>query len=169
MKKIVLAIAAALMMSTGMMAQNEQKSERPERGQFNQTEMVKRRTEQTVQKYGLNEEQAKQLLELNTKYADKMGRPRGGNRGRGMRSNDQRPRQGQGEARPDSTRQRGAQGQNRQMRPRQEEMRKNMEAYDAELQKIMTPEQYEAYKNDMEKQRREFSRDHRQHRSDDNK
>ena len=34
--------------------------------------MIKHRTERTVKEYNLNDKQAKQLLDLNTKYADMM-------------------------------------------------------------------------------------------------
>ena len=48
------------------------------------------------------------------------------------------------------------------MRGDREQMRKNMEEYDAELQKIMTEEQYNAYKADREKMMRERPQDRRQ-------
>lgn len=42
-----------------------------------------------------------------------------------------------------------------------EQMRKNMEAYEAELQKIMTEEQFNAYKADREKRMKEGPRGRR--------
>jgi Spy/CpxP family protein refolding chaperone len=39
-----------------------------------------------------------------------------------------------------------------------EKREKEMKAYDEELQKIMTPEQYKSYKADMEKRRQEGPR-----------
>jgi Spy/CpxP family protein refolding chaperone len=39
-----------------------------------------------------------------------------------------------------------------------EKMEKQMKAYEEELQKIMTPEQYKSYKSDMEKRRKERPR-----------
>ena len=145
MKKTILAIAAAMMMSVNMMAQDaEQKKDQPR--QFDRTEMTKQRTEQMAKEYGLNEEQTEKLLKLNTEYAEKlpmMGRgPRGGQRGERPQAGERRMPQ-----RPDTARQGGERPQ-RGPRPmmNREEMMKNMEAYNGELEKIMTPEQYQKYK-----------------------
>ncbi|MBR1934110.1 MAG: DUF4890 domain-containing protein [Prevotella sp.] len=149
MKKIVLAIAAALTMSLSAMAQDAEQAQKGERKQFNQTEMIQNRTKQTVEKYGLNEEQAAKLLELNTKYADKMG-PRGGGP-RGMMGRGGAARQGDRPQRqPTDSLQR--QGRRGMFGGNPEEMRKNFEAYDAELKTILTSEQYEAYQADQKKQ-----------------
>ena len=43
--------------------------------------------------------------------------------------------------------------QRAQMQERMKQMQENMEAYDAELEKIFTPEQFKAYKEDQEKNR----------------
>ena len=124
MKKTFLALAAAMMMSVSMMAQDQQA---PQRRQFDPAEMAKQRTEMMVKEYELNEEQAKKLLDLNTQYADKMPMmgPRGGQRGERPQAGErQRPQ------RPDSTRQ-GQQRPGRGEGPRmnREEMQKQMEAY----------------------------------------
>ena len=158
-----MAIAAAVMMSSTMLAQENKPEGRPEMKRGDRTEMMKKRTEETVQRYGLNEEQAAKLLELNTRYAEKMG-PRGPRMGR---------QQGQ---RPDSMKQRKPKGEMKEapqngerkpeMRGNFEEMRKNMEAYDAELQKIMTEEQFKAYKADQEKRMKEGPRGRRPQRSE---
>ena len=147
MKKVILAFVALITM-TSVQAQDNNNS-RGERRQFDRTEMLKRRTDDAVKKYGLNEEQAAKLLELNTKYADKIGM--GGFRD-GRR----------GGARPGFDANRGGNRQQGQRREMTEEQRQNMEKqraerqeamkqYDTELQAIMTPEQYQAYKADMEK------------------
>ena len=68
MKQIVITIVAAVMFSMTAMAQDQEKGNKKE-------EMIKHRTEMMVKDYNLDEKQAKQLLELNTKYADKI-RPR---------------------------------------------------------------------------------------------
>jgi len=144
MKKTFLAIAAAVMMSANMMAQDQQQTPQAP-PQMDKEAMIKQRTEQVVKDYGMNEEQAGKLLALNTEFFDKMpmmGMGRGGFRG-GQRG--QRPQMGQGE-RP--------QGEHRQGdRPRmsREEMQKQMEAYNAELKKIMTEEQYAKYQEDQQK------------------
>lgn len=148
MKQIMISIAAMLMLSTAAMAQDNQ-GQRPNRQGFDRTEMIQRRTDGVVQKYGLNEEQAKQLLSLNTKYADQMG-PRGMGMGMG--------RGGQGGRR-------GGQGMGPGMAPGQrpqmsdslrQQMAEQQKAYEEELQKIMTPEQYKNYQADQEQRRQQF-------------
>ena len=144
MKRIMLTIAAAVIVASAGMAQDEKNDgKRPER-KFDKTEMVKKRTEETAKKYNLNEAQTKQLLELNTKYADKMGpRHRGGHHGRpGMRPQKDGD---QPQARPERP---AVDGKREEMR---KQRRADMEAYAAELQKILTPDQYKAYKEDIEK------------------
>ena len=127
MKKILLTIVAGMLMTVNVMAQ-EANQNRPERRQMDPKEMVKQRTNETVEKYKLSEEQAAKLLDLNTKFMGKipMG-PMAGMRGQGRRP----------------------QGQMGQMGNR-EEMRKNMEAYSAELKTILTEEQYQAYTKDQQ-------------------
>ncbi len=170
MKKTMMAIAAAMMMSASMMAQNEQ-PQAQQAPQMDRAEMLKARTEQMVKDYGLNEEQAKKLEALNTEYAEKipmmpMMRGQQGQRGQrpqGQMGQGQRPQgqMGQGQ-RPqrqpgDSTRrgqrpqmgQMGQMGQGQRPQMNFEEMRKNMEAYNAELEKIMTQEQYAKYRESM--------------------
>lgn len=156
MKKIVLAITAALALSMGAMAQDEQRNNRRERGQFNQEEMIQRSTDATVQRYGLNEEQAKKLLELNKKFANQMFMRRGpqGMQGRPDRrqNNDSvaRPQRGpRPSARRDSLggRPRGMQGGN------PEQMRQSMEAYEAGIKEILTEDQYKAFQEDQKNRR----------------
>ena len=134
MKQIVITIVAAVMFSMTAMAQDQEKGNKKE-------EMIKHRTEMMVKDYNLDEKQAKQLLELNTKYADMM-RPmhrHGGPGHHGMRG--QRPEPPKGDT-----------------KEMHEKMEKDMKAYDEELQKILTPEQYKNYKSDMEKRRIEGPR-----------
>lgn len=166
MKKMVLAIVAVLAMSGSVMAQDEQSQggRRNRQQPMNQTEMIKQRTDETVKRYGLNEQQAQQLLELNTQYADSMRPmmrgmrgegPRGGQRGQRM----QRPQRPQG---GDSTA--TAPDHHRLPRPEAGRIRGSMEGYEAKLKEIMTEEQFKAYSDDrsrMMNQRRE-----RPHRND---
>lgn len=133
MKQIIMTLAAALFISSTALAQ--------EKNDNRKQEMIKHRTERTVKEYNLNDKQAKQLLELNTKYADMM-RPmhrHGGPGHHGMRG--QRPEPPKGDT-----------------KEMHEKMKKDMKAYDEELQKILTPEQYKNYKSDMEKRRIEGPR-----------
>ncbi len=164
MKKTILAIAAALMMSVNMTAQESTTENRPERQRPDMTEMVKHRTDETVKKYGLNEEQAAKLLELNTKFMGQMGPRRGGMRpggmreGRGMRPDSMRQQRQrpegemkEGQERPARPEMRGDRPERRGDRQGMRGFRQNMEEYNAELQKIMTEEQYKAYQEDFEK------------------
>lgn len=137
MKKTMLILAATIMMATAASGQETQKVTKQK---FDQTEMVKNQTDRMVKNYGLNETQAAQLLEVNTKFADKMPRRPHGNRG-GMRG--QRPQH------PDNAQQ--ARPSEEQIQARRAEMRANIEAYQAELKKIMTSEQYEKYTSDIKK------------------
>ena len=94
------------------------------------------------------EEDMQKLLELNTKYDGKMWRgPRGGQR-MGRPGNGQRRMDGNRQA-PDSLRMRD-QRPPREGMGNMEEMRKTMEAYDAELKEILTEEQYKQYRADQE-------------------
>jgi hypothetical protein len=160
MKKMILAIVA-MMSITAAMAQGNNRPQRNGNQQFDRTEMIKQRTDNAVQKYGLNTDQAAKLLELNTKYADTMGPGmgmggrRGGGQGGGMRprpnfggGNGQGAQQGQ---RPEMT---------EEMRAQMEKARKDREEaqkkYEEELKTIMTPDQYKAYQADQEEMRRNF-------------
>ena len=153
MKKLVLAMIAMVTMSLSAMAQDTAQVRR----QFNPEQMAKMRTDAVVKKYGLNDDQAKKLLDLNTRFAGKirpMG-PMGGQRRGGQRMQGDRPQR----MNPDSLR---AQGQRRGQGQRgggfnREEVQKNMEAYNNELKSILTPEQYEAYQKDEQQNRRQFN------------
>lgn len=155
MKKILLTIVAGMMMTANVMAQ-EANQNSAERRQMDPKEMVKQRTDQTVKQYKLNEEQAAKLLDLNTRFMGKipMG-PMGGQRmgqGQGRRPQGQMGQMGQRPQRPqnDSVQGRRPQGQMGQMGGNREDMRKNMEAYEAELKTILTEEQYQTYRKDQQ-------------------
>ncbi|MBQ8463623.1 MAG: DUF4890 domain-containing protein [Prevotella sp.] len=163
MKKIVLALVAAITMSATAVAQDENKQKR-DRQQPDRTEMVKQRTAETVKTYGLNDTQAAKLLELNLQYADKMG-PMGGPQ-RGGRDG-RRPQVNRGDRQQGDTLRAGGQQQRQRpsredMEKRREEMKKQMEAYNAELQKIMTEDQYKAYQADAQKRMQQGPRGGRQ-------
>lgn len=144
MKKILFATLAALAMCTVATAQDSVRVQRDTQSQ-NVERMIKHRTEQTVQKYGLSEEQAAKLLDLNTRFAGKM-RPMAG-----MRRANVAPGQ-PSEQRPNFNR---------------EELQKNAEAYNKELKSILTAEQYQAYEKDEQARRDQFrgSRGLRPHRN----
>jgi len=157
MNKITLAIIAMMTMgSATICAQDENPEQRPQqRRQMDRTEMLKNRTERVAKEYGLDEEQTAKLLDLNTRYADKLWQGRRG----GPQMRDGRQRRG---PRPDTWQQaqkldtlqqapRRDEAPQRGMMPNPEEMKKNMEAYEAELKEIMTEEQFAKWKADEEK------------------
>lgn len=142
---MIVTMMAAMLMSTTAMAQETQTEQRQHR-KFDKTEMIKHRTDETVSRYKLDDKQAKKLLELNTKYADKIG-PRGPRHGRhGAGRPSMPPKEMKGE-RPEPPK------DNSKMQERRKEMEANMKAYDAELKKIMTEDQYKSYQADQKKMR----------------
>ena len=131
-----------LTMSATAMAQDDDQQGRRQQRRMDPVEMAKQRTQHTVERYGLDSAQAVLLLDLNTRYAGKMGPgARGGHRG----GPGQRPPRGdrRGQHRAD-TLQAPATGE------QPADFRQVMEAYEAELQQIMTAEQFEQYKADMQ-------------------
>ena len=159
MKQIVITIVAAVMFTSTAMAQDQEKGKKKE-------EMIKHRTEKMVKDYNLDDKQAKQLLELNTKYADQM-RPRhhgphGGHHG--MKGDCPEPPKGdcqeaskcdkKCECQKSSKCEKKCEGQKpskEEMKAKHQERMESMKAYDAELQKILTPDQYKNYQADKEK------------------
>ena len=96
MKKLMMTMVAALMLTATAMAQEN--NGRREGRNFDPAEMVKAQTERMVQEYGLNEAQKAKLLELNTQYAGKLRMGgRGGQRG-GQRFGGPQGQRGDGES-----------------------------------------------------------------------
>ncbi|UKK50289.1 DUF4890 domain-containing protein [Prevotella sp. E13-17] len=144
MKKIVLALVALMTISMSVAAQDSTRV-KPNRKQINPTEMINQRTKKMAETYGLNEEQTARLKELNTKFAKNMRGEhgmRGGNRGF-QHNGGQHKGQHFSQANRDSLRQ---------------AMRKNQEAYEAELKTILTEKQFKAYTEDMKKMMRQNPR-----------
>lgn len=135
-----------LTVMTSALAQNE--GNNGQRPRFNREEMVKFRTERMVKRYGFNAEQAAALLALNEKQMPMMRHPRRGNQPEKADSTSQRPRREGNKA--------DAKGQ--RMDRWHRIGKHNIEAYNAELQKIMTAEQYKSYQEDMEKMRKQGPR-----------
>ncbi len=154
-------LAAALLISSAAFSQeSEQQGQRPRK--FDKSEMVKHRTDEIVKKYSLNEEQAGKLLDLNTQYADKLGMgPRRGHHHHGMG----RPPKGKPgmdkqvdassgattQPAQESSRPKLTEEQKAKFEAERKEREAAREAYEAELQKIMTPEQFTQYKSDEKK------------------
>lgn len=148
MKRMILTLMAAAVVGMTAFAQEKKECQCPDQ-KFDKTEMVKHRTDEAVKRYNLNDKQAKQLLELNNKYADKMGpRPphHGHKGGPGRPPKDNKDAKGQ---RPEPPKD----GQHGKHHEHHQKMEETMKAYDAELQKIMTAEQFKSYQADMKKRR----------------
>ena len=146
MKRIIIALAALFTIATTSMAQDNTRRERPSK-----EEMAKQRTEAMVQQYGLNESQQNKLLELNTKYAEKMGpmfmrRPHHGPRPEGVRPEG---------VTPDNNVKRAPRMEmNSDFEQKRKEMKETQEAYDKELKEIMTEDQFKKYQEESQKMRR---------------
>lgn len=128
MKRTIIIAAAALLLGIGVQAQDKQKdSRRPD-----EATMIQGRTQMMVKQLGLDENQAKQLLELNKEYSGKMGPMMG-----------HRPGMGKPDARRDTTR-RGGPGSG-MSKEKMEGFKANREAYEAKLKTILTDEQFKKY------------------------
>lgn len=112
-----------------------------QRPRFNREEMIKSRTEMMVKKYGLDADQAAKLQALNERQMPQMRGMRNAQRQEKADSTAQRPRK--------EGKEREEQGQRRERGQRMGGF--DMKAYNEELEKIMTPEQYKAYQEDMQK------------------
>ena len=134
MKKLMLTLAAVMLIGTAAMAQDDNKKEK----KLDKTEMVKKHTERMATKYKLDEKQAKKLLDLNTKYADKLNMRPGMGQGMGPGRNGVRPERKQ-----------MTDEQKKQMQERRQQRQANMEAYKTELKKILNDEQLKQYETDM--------------------
>ena len=147
MKQMMIAMMAALLISSAALAQEEKKQCKCSEKKPDKTEMVKHRTEKMAKDYNLTDQQKQQLQELNTRYADKM-KPRGRHGHHGKDKMDKKDKK-----RPELT---------EEMKQKMESMRKEqqetMAQYDAELQTIMSADQFKAYKADAEKRMREGGR-----------
>ena len=147
MKKLAIALAALLLTATTVTAQNSKTGKKP----ADRTEMLKKRTEFTVKRYGLDDKQAARLLELNTKFADQLGpmafrMGRGGRRGPGMgprRNGNATLGNGQ---RPELTEEQKA-----KIADRRQKMEESMKAYNDGLKGILTGEQFKKYSEDMKR------------------
>ena len=121
MKRIVFLMVTLFLMGSVVMAQGQ----RGEHKKMTPKERAEQMTERMVKEYSLNDTQKKQLFEVNLAQCEKMG-----DRG------SMRP-QRDGKKAPEMTKE-----EREKMRA---EMKANSEAYNAQLQKIMTKDQYASY------------------------
>lgn len=109
------------------------------------TEMVKRRTDNMVKRYGLNSKQAEQLLKLNTEYEGKMGMrfmPFRGMNGRAGLAVRMQP----GRVEPDSLMRKPLDSAKRKGGKKKMETARS--EYETKLKDIMTSEQFQKYQKD---------------------
>lgn len=134
MKKIMMTLAVALMLSGAAFAQRSNKNgERP-----TQEQIAQRMTERMASTYGLTDAQKTKVLALNKKYAGKL--PMGGFRGfRGARGSQQTAKT---DAQTGATQQAPS---SEEQQKRRQEMKANREAYQKELKSIFTDAQYQKY------------------------
>lgn len=161
MKKIVLMLMAAFFMGGVTMAQQARRSDKMPEPKVR----AERMTERMAKEYSLDDAQKGKLLEANLALVEKMGdRPmhRRANIKRGKKACEsctctQANKQGQMKSevvkkenkRPPLTDEQRAE-RKAKMEKKQEEMKAARTAYDANLQKIMTKEQYTAYSKNMQ-------------------
>lgn len=153
MKKMMMTMIAAVLMSSAAFAQEEKKCECKNCKKPDKTEMVKHRTDKFAKKYGLNDQQAASLLELNTKYADKFGGPRGHHGKHHGKKHECKADATTGataqQPRGDKKRPELTEEQKAKFEARRQEMEANRKAYETELKKILTADQFKQYEADM--------------------
>lgn len=122
MKRIVFWMFALLLMSSAVMAQGNRRGGAP----MDSKTRAERMTERMVKEYSLNDEQKQKLQVANLAWVEKMvanqvGRP-------GQQKDDK-----------------AAKMTKEERDKRMAEMKKSREEYDAQLKKILTKDQYDAY------------------------
>ena len=152
MKKIVLAMAIALLSVSGALAQDEKKQEG---NAPSKAEMIEHRTDAMVKRYGLDADQRAKLIELNTKYADMLSAfPRGKGRHGGQRPQGMRPdRNAKADIAAKDSLKKDRGPHERGRKGDFEKMRKMTDAYNTELKTIFTEKQFESYEADWAKMR----------------
>lgn len=143
MKKLLMMMVVALSMVLTAHAQSKDDQQVGSQ-QNHRAEMVQKKTHRMVERYGLSDDQAKQLLKLNETYQGKfmahrpgMGQPRHGQAlcdSCQQADKAQRPTRAQAEA-------------------MMKEMKEQREAYKAEVKKILTADQFAKYEQDCKNNR----------------
>ncbi len=143
MKKIILLLVTAFLMGGMAMAQQARRGDRMP----DPKTRAERMTERMAKEYGLNDTQKKQLQEANLALMEKMGDMPMYRRPDMRRDGNDKSGKKEGR-RPQMTDEERAK-MKAEMEKKREEMGAARTAYDAELQKIMTPDQYAAYTKNM--------------------
>lgn len=122
MKRIVFWMVALLLMSSAVMAQGNRRGAAP----VDSKTRAERMTERMVKEYSLSDEQKQKLQVANLAWVEKMSANQGARAG----------------SQKDS---KVAKVTKEEREKRMAEMKKSREEYDAQLKKIMTKDQYDAY------------------------
>ena len=143
MKQTIFSLLVVLGMNVCDQAQDNRQERR-----FDKKEMINMRTNRMVERYGLNEEQKAKLQELNTQYADSMnfGRQRGQ---RPPRDISNQPKSGKVDTEIKPFERPSREG----MQAMREKAEATQKAYEAEVKKIMTEEQFAKYTEDRNQMR----------------
>lgn len=144
MRKSIIVMAAALMLSVCAMAQGFPQGPGP-RGGFDEAQMAQMRTDRMVQQLGLNETQAAQLLELNKKYpmSAMMGGP-GGRRPR-QENVDNGANDDTKAAKKEKKNKKNKKDKEAKPEEQPADPQAVMEAYENELKGILTEDQFKQY------------------------
>lgn len=144
MKRIAFFMVALMLMGGMVMAQGPRK----EGKRIDPKERAERMTERMAKEYSLNDRQKKELLQANMTFMEKMGNRAEGTRHHVRHGVKPGKRSGECTQATDSCCCRKSQAPSMSKEERQkmhQEMKASREAYNAQLQKIMTKDQYEAY------------------------
>lgn len=140
MKKIVLTMAAVLMMAMGANAQCENGKCCEKQGDANR---VERQTQEMVKRYGLSSKQEKKLLALNKEYDGKLAF-------HGPRPHHGHPGMKHGKAGGQDVQKKVAMKHMPASPEKKEQMKKAREEYNTKLKGIMKADQYAQYQKDQE-------------------
>lgn len=137
MKRIILMMVTALMAGSMVMAQQNRRGDKMPDAKTR----AERMTERMVKEYALNDTQKQQLLEVNLAWAQKMDERAGQEKRHGNARRDDKGQKGE---KPQLTEEQRAQ-MKAEREKRRTEMENDRKAYDEQVQKIMTKEQYALY------------------------
>lgn len=142
MKRISILMIALLMIGGMAMAQGHRKGGNRK---MDPKAHAERMTERMVKEYSLNDTQKRQLLEANQALVEKMGSRKEGAKRDMKQGNKEKCTQGTDSC---CSKKEGREAPKMAKEDREKmhkEMKASREAYDAQLKKIMTNEQYDAY------------------------
>lgn len=144
MKKITFLLLAILLMSGMAMAQQrERRGGNRDNQNADPKEMAEKRTERMAKEYSLNDTQKKELLAANLAFAEKQSaRPKTPKESKGAKRGGKKSIEKKDAINEIEKAEKPSDAERQQMRTEMEASRK---AYDEQVKKIMTKDQYAAY------------------------